>query len=279
MGNLLKRIWASAPIWAWVVMIVCVIVLVVGLVVSGNRTSSASSSTPVSAAPSSVAPASTPSTVAFMDAAKASPETPKTLVLLGDSTGSNPKGWAPALGSAISSSLDRPVATKYWNVATGRYGPMVGLGEGKNGAVGFWNGSAAGKDAAYAQQNLDELIRPEVTPDLILLNFGRTQDQSKPLATQVQPLVDDLQKKYSNAKIAVIKQSPDATAGAGSSDELSVYAAAMDAEGIQVIDVYSAFPSDSAGRAALVDADGNPNEASQKLWTKTVLTAFGLPST
>lgn len=274
MSNLLKRIWASAPIWAWVVMIVCVIVLVVGLVVSGNRTSSASSTTPTTAAPSSAAPSSTPATVAFMDSAKASPGTPKTLVLLGDSTGGDPKGWAPALGSAISTSLDRPVATKYWSVANERYGPMVGLGEGKNGAVGFWNGSATGKDAAYAHQNLGDLIRPEVTPDLILLNFGQNQDQSKPLAPQVQPLIDDLRKKYPNAKIAVIKQG----AGAGSSDQSSGYAAAMDAEGIQVIDVSSALPADAAGRAALTAADGDPNEAGQKLWTKTVLTAFGLPT-
>ena len=43
MGNLLKRIWASAPVWAWIVMIVGVIVLIVGLIISGNRTSSGGS--------------------------------------------------------------------------------------------------------------------------------------------------------------------------------------------------------------------------------------------
>ncbi|WP_231894153.1 MULTISPECIES: SGNH/GDSL hydrolase family protein [unclassified Gordonia (in: high G+C Gram-positive bacteria)] len=258
MGSLLKRIWASAPIWAWVVMIVCVVVLIVGLVVSGNRTSgvssTASSGTPSDAAPSSTAPTATPATVAFMDSAKSSPKTPKTIVLLGDATGADQQGWAPALGSAISKALDRPVATKYWNTSTEAYGPMTGLGEGTNGPIGYWNGSTAGKGPSYAQENLAKLIRPEVTPDLILLNYASTPDQGTPLAAQVQPLIDQLTKKYPKAKIAVIKQSVEGA----SSDQSAGYAAAMDAEGIQVIDVHGAFPSDQA--------------------TKAVLTAFGLSS-
>lgn len=278
MGNWFKRVWASAPVWAWVVMIVCAIILVVGLVISGNRGTSGSTASPESPAPTSVAPAETPATVAFIESAKANPATPKTIVLLGDSTGASPTGWAPALGSAISTTLDRPVATRYWNVGTSQYGPIVGLGEGKNGPVGFWNGSAPGKDAAYAQQNLSSLIRPEVTPDLILLNFGHTEDSSKPLAPQIQPLIADLQKKYPNAKIAVIKQNPGQGSAAESSDQLSGYASAMDAEGVQVIDVYSAFPSDQSALAGVMSDDVNPNAAGQQLWTKTVLTAFGLPT-
>lgn len=268
MGSLLKRIWASAPVWAWVVMIICVVVLVVGLVVSGNRTSgvssTASSGTQTDAAqtdaaqsdtaPSSTAPTATPATVAFMDSAKSSPKTPKTLVLLGDATGADQQGWAPTLGSAISKALDRPVATKYWNTSTEAYGPMTGLGEGANGPIGYWNGSTAGKGPSYAQENLAKLIRPEVTPDLILLNYASTPDQGTPLAAQVQPLIDQLTKKYPKAKIAAIKQSVDGA----SSDQGAGYAAAMDAEGIQVIDVHGAFPSDQA--------------------TKAVLTAFGLSS-
>ena len=260
MRSLLKRIWASAPIWAWVVMIVCVVVLVVGLVVSGNRTSGVSSNAastsavPSSAAPSSSTATATPATVAFMDSAKSSPKTPKTVVLLGDATGADQQGWAPTLGSAISKELDRPVATKYWNTSTEAYGAMMGLGEGTNGPIGFWNGSTAGKGPSYAQENLAKLIRPEVTPDLILLNYASTPNQSAPLAAQVQPLIDQLTKKYPKAKIAVIKQSVDGA----SSDQSSGYAAAMDAEGIQVIDVHGTFPSDQA--------------------TKAVLTAFGLSS-
>ncbi len=277
MGNLLKRVWASAPVWAWIVMIVGVIVLVTGLVISGNRTSGASdpSSAPVAATTTSAAPAQIPATVKFIDEAKANPSTPKTIVLLGDSTGAATDGWAPALGTAISKSLDRPVATKYWNADTNAYGPIVGLGEGKNGAIGFWNGSAADADAAYTQKNLSQLIRPEVTPDLILLNFGHTEDQSQPLAPQIRPLITALKKKYPNADIAVIKQNPSKS---GSSNQLSGYAADMDSQGIQVIDVYSSFPTGGTQLAGVMSDDINPNAAGQQLWTKTVLSAFGLPT-
>jgi len=279
MGNLLKRIWASAPVWAWIVMIVGVIVLIVGLIISGNRTSSGGSDPSAAAmsAPTSAAPMQTPATVTFMDDAKANPSTPKTIVLLGDSTGAATDGWAPALGTAISRALDRPVATKFWNSTTNAYGPIVGLGDGPNGAIGFWNGSTADEDVAYARKNLGALIRPEVTPDLILLNFGHTQDQSKPLAPQIQPLVTALQKKYPQAKIAVIKQNP-GQGSASSTDQLSGYAADMDGQGIQVIDVYSSFPNNGSQLASVLSDDVNPNAAGQKLWTKTVLSAFGLPT-
>lgn len=275
MSNVLKRIAGSAPLWAWIVMGVCIIVLVVGLIVSGNRTAPMSS-TPAGVASTSVEPPATPATVAFVEDAKSNASTPKTVVLLGDSTGADKGGWAPALGRSISQNLERPVATRYWNTSTNNYGPMVGLGNGTNGAVGFWNASAPGKDAAYTLQNLGTMIGPDVTPDLILLNFGQTQDASKPLAPQIQPLITELRSKYPNARIAVIKQGP--RQGSDSSSQLSGYASAMDAEGIQVIDVYSAFPSDPSGLAAVMRDTVNPNPQGQQLWTKTVLAAFGLPA-
>ncbi len=46
MFNLVKRIAGSAPIWAWITMVVCAALLVLGLIVSSNR----SAPTPVSAA-------------------------------------------------------------------------------------------------------------------------------------------------------------------------------------------------------------------------------------
>lgn len=275
MSKLINRIYRSAPLWAWIVMAVCVVVLVVGLVISGNRTAPSSSTSAQTAMPSAAPAPESPATVQFIDDAKANASTPKTLVLLGDVTGAALDGWAPALGKAISSNLGRPVATKFWNSTTNSYGPMVGLGNGSNGAVGFWNGSAAGKDVNYTIAHLDSMIQPDVTPDLILLNFGHTADAAKPLAPQVQPLIDTLKKKYPNASIAVIKQNPEKSAD--STTQMAGYASAMDAEGIQVIDVYSAFPTDAAGLAAVVSDDSNPNAAGQKLWTHAVLTAFGLP--
>lgn len=46
MFNVVKRIAGSAPIWAWITMVVCAALLVVGLIVSSNR----SAPTSVSAA-------------------------------------------------------------------------------------------------------------------------------------------------------------------------------------------------------------------------------------
>nr|WP_238403682.1 SGNH/GDSL hydrolase family protein [Gordonia desulfuricans] len=245
------------------------------MVISGNR--SAPTTAAATTAPAGTTPASaptTPATVEFMDSAKANPTEPRTIVLLGDSTGASPTGWAPALGRAISASLQRPVATAYWNTETTAYGKPVSLGTGPNGPIGFWNGSAAGVDAAYARKHLDTMIGKDVTPSIILLDFGLTEDTTKPLAPQIQPLITDLQKKYPEAAIAVIKQNPHRDGS--DAQQMSGFAAAMDTEGIQVIDVYSAFPTDPAARAQLMSDDVNPNAAGQELWTKAVLAAFGL---
>ncbi|WP_239582014.1 hypothetical protein [Gordonia rubripertincta] len=37
MFNIVKRIAGSAPIWAWITMVVCAALLVVGLIISSNR--------------------------------------------------------------------------------------------------------------------------------------------------------------------------------------------------------------------------------------------------
>ncbi|MGW0036315.1 SGNH/GDSL hydrolase family protein [Gordonia sp. NPDC003376] len=243
--------------------------------ISGNRSAPTSAATTTApAGTTSASTPGTPATVEFMDSAKANPAEPRTIVLLGDSTGASTTGWAPALGRAISTTLQRPVATAYWNTETNGYGKPVPLGTGPNGPIGFWNGSATGVDAAYAREHLDAMIGKDVTPSIILLDFGLTEDTTKPLAPQIQPLITDLQKKYPQAAIAAIKQNP--RRDGSDAEQMSGFAAAMDAEGVQVIDVYSAFPTDPAARAQLMSDDVNPNAAGQELWTKAVLAAFGL---
>lgn len=280
MKRVVKRVWESAPVWAWIVMIVCVIILIVGLVISSNRTApttSANTANTTNATPSTEA-TGTPASVEFIDYAKSHPDEDRTIVLLGDSTGASTTGWAPALGRAISESLDRPMATAYWNTQTAKYGSPVSLGTGTNGPIGFWNGSASGRDAAYAADNLTALTTTPggeaITPNLVLLNFGLTEDTDQPLAPQIQPLITAVQAKFPDAAIAVIKQNP--PRDSDNSEQVSGFAAAMDAEGIQVIDVYSAFPADAKARAELMTDAVNPNADGQKLWTKTVLAAFGL---
>ncbi|MEP9413414.1 SGNH/GDSL hydrolase family protein [Gordonia sp. VNQ95] len=236
------------------------------------------STTETSASPTSGTPAPAPATEsatrAFTASLRADPTVSKTLVLLGDATGSDPNGWAPQLGTAIATTFDKGVATKFWDESTSSYGPMIGLGNGPNGKVGFWNGSAAGLTAAYAVDHLDGLIAPDVTPNLIMLDFGHTENTSAPLAPQLQPLIDALRAKYPNAKLVAFKQNPQSdgsTAG-----QLEGFAAAMDAQGIEVIDVYSAFPTDEAQLNALLSDGVYPNAEGQKIWATTVLNAFGL---
>lgn len=275
------RIYRSAPLWAWIVIVVCVIILVVGLVISADRTtpppSAAVSTTP---APTTARAGGPTATSSFVTDARATTRQPKTILLLGDSTGSSPTGWVAAVGRTISSSLDRPVSASYWNPATAEYGPAVPLGTGSSAAVGFWNGSAPGEDARYAVENLSALTTtPEgdpITPDLVLVNFGLTEDPSRSLAGQIQPLLAAIGKKFPDAGIAAITQNP--PRGADNTTQVREYASAMNAAGIQVIDVHSAFPSTPARRTALMSDDITPNAAGHKLWTTTVLAAFELPT-
>ncbi|ATD69816.1 MULTISPECIES: SGNH/GDSL hydrolase family protein [Gordonia] len=271
MFNAVKRIAGSAPIWAWIVMVVCAVVLVVGLIVSSNRTAPTSDAA-AAMTPTSSTPLEQPATLAFMEDAKAHAAEPRTIVLLGDSTGAARDGWAPKVGTAISQTLQRPMATKFWNTTTNDYGAMVGLGDGPNGPIGFWNGSASGKDANYAFENLDKMIPADASPDLIMLNFGHTQDPKTALAEQLQPLIAQLRKEYPNADLVAIKQSP--AQGKNTGEVTAGFASAMDAEGIQVIDVYSAFPTDDASLAPLLKDTVNPSPAGQEIWTTTVLKAF-----
>lgn len=273
MLNAVKRIAGSAPIWAWIVMVVCAVILVVGLIISSNRTAPTTTSA-ADVSPTSMTPLDEPATLAFMKDARQNSAEPKTIVLLGDSTGAARDGWAPRVGTTISQTLQRPMATKFWNTTTNDYGAMVGLGDGPNGPIGFWNGSASGKDADYALENLGKLIPADVTPDLILLNFGHTQDPQAPLAEQMQPLITELRTKYPNADLAVIKQSP--AAGGETDTQVEGYASAMDAEGVQVIDVYSAFPTDPAALRPLLRDTVNPSPAGQEIWASAVLKAFEL---
>ena len=242
----------------------------------------AESSTVESAAAESSSPSAASAeqvTARFVDDAKANPATPKTIVLLGDQTGASPQGWAPQMGAVFADTLDRPTATAYWNNGMSAYDPGMLVGNGQaNGPTGFWNGSAAGQTAAYAVQNLAGLIKPDVTPDLILLNYGHTEDPTKPLAEQVQPLITALKQQYPNASIAVIKQNPTMNADPAFAQQLAGYASAMDVEGVQVIDVYSAFPTDPAQLSAVMESDIMPNAAGQKIWLNTVLESMGLPT-
>ncbi len=271
MFNAVKRIVGSAPIWAWIVMVVCAVVLVVGLIVSSNRTAPTTDSA-AAMTPTNSTPLEQPATLTFIEDAKAHAAEPRTIVLLGDSTGAARDGWAPKVGSAISQTLQRPMATKFWNTTTNDYGAMVGLGDGPNGPIGFWNASASGKDANYALENLGKMIPADVTPDLIMLNFGHTQDAETPLAEQLQPLIAQLRKQYPNADLVAIKQSP--AQGKNTGERTAGFASAMDAEGIQVNDVYSAFPTDDAALAPLLKDTVNPSAAGQQIWTTTVLKAF-----
>lgn len=280
MKSLVKRIYSSAPLWAWVVMVICVISLIVGLVISSNRTPPTSPAAPVAPTPSAIGPTTPPATVAFMNSARTDRVQPKMILLLGDSTGASPKGWSAALGRAISGALDRTVATAYWNPASAKYGVPVDLGQGRNGPIRYWNGSAEGKSANYAVDNLRGLTTTQtgeaINPDLILLNFGMSEDRTQPLASRIQPLITALRKKYPASQIAAIKQNP--SRNSDNSGQVSGYAAAMEAEGIQVIDVYSAFPTVATQRASLMSDDINPNDEGQELWTRTVLASFGLSS-
>ncbi|MDY6811902.1 MAG: SGNH/GDSL hydrolase family protein [Actinomycetota bacterium] len=267
------------PLWAWcaiglVVLVVLITLVNVNTSASDAEVTAATETTTETTAAGDTEAEVTMVTAGFIEDAAANPAKPKTIVLLGDSTGAEPDQWAPALGTAIGQTYDRGVATKYWDTTTGEYGPMIGLNAGTNGPVGFWNGTARGESVDYTIANLDGMIRPEVTPDLILLNFGAAQGAETPLAEQVQPLIDRLEATYPDADIAVITQNPQP--GVDSAAQVSEYAKAMEAEGIQVISVYDAFPSDTAGLAATVTATGAPSAQGQELWTTTVLAAFGL---
>ena len=95
-----------------------------------------------------------------------------------------------------------------------------------------------------------------------------------PSGTVPGPLRTEAEKQLQqeNADLVAIKQSPAQAKNTG--ERTAGFASAMDAEGIQVIDVYSAFPTDDAALAPLLKDTVNPSAAGQQIWTTTVLKAF-----
>lgn len=67
MFDVVKRIAGSAPIWAWITMVVCAALLVVGLIVSSNRSAPTSASAAKISAASSAPSAQQSAPLAFFE--------------------------------------------------------------------------------------------------------------------------------------------------------------------------------------------------------------------
>lgn len=94
-----------------------------------------------------------------------------TVLVAGDSTGDQPGEWVDIAFRSLALENDRPLVIHQWDKETAAYGSEIRANEDATGAeLVVWNGSAAGKTAAYSLEHLD-VLAPE-HPDVVFINHG-----------------------------------------------------------------------------------------------------------
>lgn len=136
---------------------------------------------------------------------------PFTVVVLGDSTGAEANSWPTLVAEWISQEYDRPVTMHLWREGSDPAGylPPAQVSDGVNAEVTLYNGSAAGKDAAYTAAQLTSMIPVDMRAvDLVLINHGHNHAANK-LVEQIHPLITQISTNASQAAIGFILQNPE----------------------------------------------------------------------
>lgn len=200
---------------------------------------------------------------------------PFVITVLGDSTGNQPTEWVGLIAQRIADEYGRVVTMHNWSPDANRYVSDTVFGT-AGAPVVIWNGSAAGKTAQYSIEWFSTLS-PEAS-NLTIINHGH----NSPLAASdgIKQLTDMAYAEGTD-EVAIVLQNPRADKPDRAALEAETFKQIGQRFGdptspTDVIDVFSAFPTDDSLRD-LLEQDGiHPNQAGQQLWADTVASALGL---
>lgn len=193
-------------------------------------------------------------------------DAPVTALVLGDSTSDDTRTWVHLWARSLAKV--RPVSIAHWDaVPDPDYYPTVALSN-DNGAspVMIWNGSVAGGTAVTAREGLAAFVRE--TPDVVLLNFGRTTSTSD-FPAEMGNLVDEIRGQFGDIPVLMVVQNPlNAEADLQIREAGEQWAGQAD---VGLLDVAAEFPA--LDNDLQVD-DTSTSANGQQLWAQIVTEAL-----
>lgn len=194
-------------------------------------------------------------------------DAPVTALVLGDSTSDDTRKWVHLW--ALSLAEERPVSIAHWDAAPDPdYYPTVGLSNDSSASpLMIWNGSVAGGTAATAQEDLATFVRE--TPDVVILNFGRSTSTSD-FAAEMGNLVDEIRGQFGDIPVLMVVQNPqDAEADLQIREAGEQWAGQANVGLLDVAGEFPTFDNDLPVEATSTSANG------QQLWARFVTDALG----
>lgn len=203
---------------------------------------------------------------------------PFTLAVIGDSTGFSSTGWVRPTVEAITAQTGKAAIVRDWDVDTGAYAAPITVGDGEP-TLTVWNGSASGRNADYAAQNIATLL-PEKA-DLVIVNHGHNSPAVYNATEHLKRLLNAIRTGTNgkDAALVVTAQNPRTDGEAAKIDAEVVTATKTTAatyKGATVLDVYGGFQDGGQPLPSLLAADGlHPSPAGYKVWSAAALKLLG----
>ena len=230
-----------------------------------TNNTSGTETTPVVSQPRDTAPASLArAREVLLDPA------PLNVLVLGDSTSDGREEWPAQWGRVLVE--DRTVSTWLWDTDLEQFAaePETLAGSGEPFAI--WNLSHPGASPESGADHLDEL---DLTPDLVLLNYGHggTADE---VSSQLDTLLAAITDRWADVPTVLIIQNPviGPTSQRYEATSVRLRDVWAPANAIPVIDVQSVFRLPDSLAAQLRKNGVDPNESGTVLWTRVVTRAL-----
>lgn len=207
------------------------------------------------------------------------PTRPFTMVVLGDSTGSDAVSWPGMVGEWLGGEYDRPVTMYPWSEGTKPpgYQPPRELSTGTKAPVTIYNGSAPSRNTAYSMSELDKFIPGDKSAvDLVIVSHGHNQGPAT-LRTQFGALASALLAQATNSSIVAIVQNPEKSGSphdAIHEDNLANLRLYTEGSNFETIDIHKAFV-DYGDFASLYKDNVHPAGAEgYRIWADVVIAAM-----
>lgn len=276
-----RRGLPGAPRWAWVVMVVGAIALVVlaplamkrGEVANGDAGAAFSLPSEAAAEPT-VYPGQAASAVLALLGERARTFT---VGVLGDSTGNERTEWVSLWAQQVAAQTDRPLIVHNWDATANAYSDVTEAASGASAPIVVWNGSAPGEAGSYSLDNA-ETILPE-QPDLVFYNHGQNEGSGSAALSDLRRAAAFLTDTWqAPPALVVVLQAPRTNDPGPLEDAVTATRGWAGQQQITAIDVHAAFEA-AGDLPSLLKEDGvHPNDRGSQLWADTVTAALPIPA-